>query len=65
MKAHGALYNMAARDARLAAIARAIKACDPSLIMFGLPNSASSMQDGTKACAWPPKASRTRSYEQQ
>ena len=41
VKAHGALYNMAARDARLAAaIARAIKACDPSLIMFGLPNSA-------------------------
>ena len=40
VKAHGALYNMAARDARLAdAIARAIAACDPSLIMFGLPNS--------------------------
>lgn len=41
VKAHGALYNMAARDARLAAaIARAIKAVDPSLIMFGLPASA-------------------------
>jgi UPF0271 protein len=40
VKAHGALYNMAARDARLAAaVARAIRACDPSLIMFGLPNS--------------------------
>jgi UPF0271 protein len=40
VKAHGALYNMAARDRALAdAIARAVKACDPSLIMFGLPNS--------------------------
>jgi UPF0271 protein len=40
VKAHGALYNMAARDARLAAaIARAVRVCDPALIMFGLPNS--------------------------
>ena len=40
VKAHGALYNMAVRDAALAAaVARAIRACDPSLIMFGLPNS--------------------------
>ena len=40
VKAHGALYNMAARDPRLAAaIAHAVKACDPALIMFGLPNS--------------------------
>jgi 5-oxoprolinase (ATP-hydrolysing) subunit A len=40
VKAHGALYNMAARDRALAdAIARAIAAFDRSLIMFGLPNS--------------------------
>jgi UPF0271 protein len=40
VKAHGALYNMAAREPALAAaIARAIAACGPSLIMFGLPNS--------------------------
>jgi UPF0271 protein len=40
VKAHGALYNMAARDRRLAdAIARAITAVDPALIMFGLPRS--------------------------
>ena len=40
VKAHGALYNMAVRDARLAgAIARAVRICDPALIMFGLPNS--------------------------
>jgi UPF0271 protein len=40
VKAHGALYNMAARSRSLAAaIARAIKEFDPSLVMFGLPNS--------------------------
>jgi len=40
VKAHGALYNMAARSRPLAdAIARAIAAFDPSLIMFGLPGS--------------------------
>ena len=40
VKAHGALYNMAARDRALAdAIGRAIAAVDPALIMFGLPNS--------------------------
>ena len=40
VKAHGALYNMAARDAtRAAAIARAIKSFDASLVMFGLPGS--------------------------
>jgi 5-oxoprolinase (ATP-hydrolysing) subunit A len=40
VKAHGALYNMAARERPLAdAIARAIRAADSSLIMFGLPNS--------------------------
>jgi len=40
VKAHGALYNMAARDRRLAdAIAAAIKAVGSSLVMFGLPKS--------------------------
>ena len=40
VKPHGALYNMAARDAMLAAaIARAVAAFDRSLILFGLPNS--------------------------
>jgi 5-oxoprolinase (ATP-hydrolysing) subunit A len=40
VKAHGALYNQAARDRRLAdAIARAIKAFDASLVMFALPKS--------------------------
>jgi 5-oxoprolinase (ATP-hydrolysing) subunit A len=40
VKAHGALFNMAVRDAALAAaIARAVAAIDRSLILFGLPGS--------------------------
>jgi len=40
VKAHGALYNMAVKDRPLAdAIARAVAGFDPSLILFGLPNS--------------------------
>jgi len=40
VKAHGALYNMAVRDAALAdAIARATASVDRSLILFGLPGS--------------------------
>jgi UPF0271 protein len=40
VKAHGALYNMAARDRALAdAIACAVRAFDPSLILFALPGS--------------------------
>jgi UPF0271 protein len=40
VKAHGALYNMAAKDRALAdAIARAVAAVDRSLILFGLQGS--------------------------
>jgi 5-oxoprolinase (ATP-hydrolysing) subunit A len=40
VKAHGALYNMAVRDAGMAsAIARAAAAFDPRLIFFALPGS--------------------------
>lgn len=40
VKPHGALYNMAVRDPRLAdAIARAAAAVDPLLILVGLPGS--------------------------
>lgn len=40
VKAHGALYNMAARDGALAgAIARAVRAVDRSLVFFALPGS--------------------------
>jgi UPF0271 protein len=41
VKAHGALYNMACQDEALAeAIARAVLAFDPTLVLFGLPDSA-------------------------
>lgn len=41
VKAHGALYTMACRDEALAeAIARAVLAVDPTLVLFGLPESA-------------------------
>lgn len=40
VKAHGALYNMAARDSALAsAIARAVFDIDPQLVLFGLAGS--------------------------
>src|SRR5688572_14017314 len=40
VKPHGALYNMAARDAELAAaIAKAVRAVDEGLILFGLSGS--------------------------
>jgi len=41
VKAHGALYNMACRDEAMAeAIAKAVLAFDPTLVLFGLPGSA-------------------------
>jgi UPF0271 protein len=40
VKPHGALYNMAARSAEMAdAIARAVRAVDASLVLFGLSGS--------------------------
>lgn len=40
VKPHGMLYNQAAKDPQLAdAIARAVRACDPSLILVGLAGS--------------------------
>jgi UPF0271 protein len=40
VKAHGALYNMAARDRTLAdAVARAVRAFDSALVLFGPPGS--------------------------
>jgi UPF0271 protein len=49
VKAHGALYNMAARDEKLAAaIARAVAAFDRTLILFGLPDSPL-LHEGEKA----------------
>ena len=49
VKPHGALYNMAARDAGLAAaIARSVAAVDSSLMLFGLAGS-SLIDEGRKA----------------
>ncbi len=40
VKPHGALYNLAARDVSIAdAVARAVRAFDPSLVLFGLAGS--------------------------
>ncbi len=40
VKPHGMLYNRAAKEAQLAdAIARAVYACDPALILVGLAGS--------------------------
>jgi UPF0271 protein len=40
VKAHGALYNLAARDARLAeAVVEAVRAVDAGLVLFGLAGS--------------------------
>lgn len=42
VKPHGALYNLSARNHELAdAIARAVRDFDPSLVLYGLANSAS------------------------
>jgi UPF0271 protein len=42
VKPHGALYNMAAKDSRLAkAVAQAVKDFDENLVLFGLSGSAS------------------------
>jgi len=52
VKPHGALYNMAARDAALAdAIAHAVRQFDPRLRLFGLANSA--LIDSAKAIGLP------------
>jgi 5-oxoprolinase (ATP-hydrolysing) subunit A len=64
VKAHGALYNMAAKARPLAdAIARATAAFDRSLILFGLPNSAlldAGREAGLRVAA---EAFADRSYE--
>jgi UPF0271 protein len=64
VKAHGALYNMAVRDAALAeAIARAIAAVDRSLIMFGLPGSELIRAGEKLGLEVAPEAFADRAYE--
>jgi 5-oxoprolinase (ATP-hydrolysing) subunit A len=64
VKAHGALYNMAARDRGLAdAIARAVRAFDPSLVLFGLPGSALLRAGEAAGLAVASEAFADRAYE--
>jgi UPF0271 protein len=55
VKPHGALYNMSAKDRGYArAIARAVKAIDPQLILFGLSGTVSlqaAADEGLTTCA--------------
>lgn len=52
VKAHGALYNMAARDAALArAVAEAVHEADPRLMLFGL--AGSKLVAAGRACGLP------------
>src|SRR4051794_14754676 len=57
VKPHGALFNMAVRNAELsAAIARAVAAFDRNLILFGLPGSEILTPGAPPACASQPKS---------
>jgi UPF0271 protein len=64
VKAHGALYNMAAKDRALAdAIAAAVRDVDPSLVLFAL--SGSALVDAAEAAGIKPAAEvfADRSYQ--
>ena len=64
VKAHGALYNMAARDGGLAdAIARAVKAFDGGLLLFVLPGSEMERAGREAGLAIVREAFADRSYE--
>ena len=64
VKAHGALYNMAARDRALAdAIAHAVHAFDPSLLLFVLPGSELQRAGERAGLAVAPEGFADRTYE--
>jgi UPF0271 protein len=64
VKAHGALYNMAAKDRPLAdAIARAVRAFDPALVLFVLPESELQHAGEAAGLAVAPEGFADRSYE--
>jgi UPF0271 protein len=64
VKAHGALYNMAVREAALAdAIARAVRAVDPGLILFGLPSSELARAAERAGLAFAAEGFADRAYE--
>ncbi len=60
VKAHGALYNQAAKDRQLAeAIARAVKLFDKELILVGLAGSEMIAAGMELGCGWRTRRSRT------
>jgi UPF0271 protein len=64
LKPHGALYNQAARDARLAAaIVQAVKSADPALILFGPAGSALVQVGEEEGLAVANEVFADRSYE--
>jgi 5-oxoprolinase (ATP-hydrolysing) subunit A len=64
VKPHGALYNMAARDRGMAdAIARAVRAFDPSLVLFVLPGSEMQKAGEAAGLAVAPEGFADRAYE--
>jgi UPF0271 protein len=64
VKAHGALYNMAARDRALAdAIARAVRIFDPSLLLFVLPASELARAGEAAGLQVVPEGFADRAYE--
>src|SRR5512144_2367994 len=64
VKPHGALFNMAVRNAELAAaIARAVAAFDRSLILFGLPGSEILTAGRTAGLAVAAEVFADRAYE--
>lgn len=64
VKAHGAMYNMAATDASMAAaIAAAIAAVDRSLVMVGLPASALARAAANAGLAFAAEGFADRAYE--
>lgn len=64
VKAHGALYNMAARERPLAeAIARAVRAFDASLVLFVLPGSEMQRAGEDAGLVVAPEGFADRSYE--
>src|SRR5688500_9126609 len=64
VKPHGALYNMAAKDAAMAdAIASAIAAVNRALVMVGLPASALERAAAKAGLAFAPEGFADRAYE--
>lgn len=64
VKAHGALYNLAAADQAVAlAIGRAIRTAGPSLIWLGLPGSAMERAAATLSLRFAAEAFADRAYE--